>query len=145
MTHTVFTPAERELQQLRRVAQLFAAQLTPSQALEVAWVYPEFAPGMCYETGDYLRRGVNRVGDPQLYQVTLDHLSDASRPPESAPELYEPLGLAPDGNPLWSRPAGNWDGYQPGDVVDWGGRPYRCLVPGCLTCPEADRAGWLPL
>lgn len=145
MKHAVIAPEGRELQQLRRVAQLFAAQLTPAQALEVAWVYPAFAPGMCYETGDYLRWGVNALGDPQLYQVTLDHLSDAGRTPESAPELYEPLGLARDGTPLWSRPAGDRDGYQPGDVVDWAGRPYRCLVPDCLTCPEADRRGWLPL
>ncbi|MBM6924789.1 hypothetical protein [Pseudoflavonifractor phocaeensis] len=145
MKQAVIAPEGRELQQLRRVAQLFAAQLTPAQALEIAWVYPEFAPGMCYETGTYLRRGVNALGDPQLYQVTLDHLSAADRPPESAPELYEPLGLARDGTPLWSRPAGDLDGYQPGDVVHWAGRPYRCLVPDCLTCPEADPVGWTGL
>ena len=100
-------------QQLDRVLELFAAQLDPRQALEVAWVYPEFAPGMCYETGTYLRRGVN--------------------------------GLARDGTPLWSRPAGDLDGYQPGDVVHWAGRPYRCLASNCLTCPEADPVGWTGL
>ena len=52
-------------QQFHRLLQLFAAQLEPARAIEVAWVYPEFAPGMGYLTGDYVRRGVNAVGHPQ--------------------------------------------------------------------------------
>ena len=72
-------------QQFHRLLQLFAAQLEPARAMEVAWVYPEFAPGMVYQTGDYLRRGVNSVGDPQLYQVTLDQRASAGAVPDRTP------------------------------------------------------------
>lgn len=132
-------------QQTARLLQLFAAQLEPAQALEVAWVYPEFAPGTLYQTGDYLRRGRNLLGDPQLYQVTLDHRSSAALPPERAPELYEPVGLDGVGVPLWSRPAGTADGYAAGDTVSFRGLHYRCLVPCCLASPEEAPADWQPL
>ena len=110
-------------QQFHRLLQLFAAQLEPARAMEVAWVYPEFAPGMVYQTGDYLRRGVNSVGDPQLYQVTLDHRASAGAVPERTPEFYEPIGLDGAGVPLWRRPAGDRDGYaaQPFRHVIWPG------------------------
>ena len=130
------------LQQTARLLQLFAAQLEPAQALEVAWVYPEFAPGTFYQTGDYLRRGVNQVGDPQLYQVTLDHRASGALPPESTPELYEPIGLDGGGVPLWSRPAGDGDGYGPGDVVSYRGRHYRCTARPALSSPEEIPEAW---
>ena len=134
-----------QTQQLFRLLQLTAAQLEPIHALEVAWVYPEFVPGAYYQTGDYLRRGLNALGDPQLYQVTLDHCSGAALPPEHTPELYEPVGLDGDGVPLWSRPAGTADGYAAGDVVSFRGAHYRCLAPCCLASPEEAPADWQPL
>lgn len=139
---TTFMPDTAQYQQLCRVMQFYAAQLTPAQALEVASIFPEFAPGVCYETGAYLRRGYNAVGDPQLYQVTLDHLSASDRLPEYTPELYEPLGLDGQGHPLWSAPAGDQDGYQPGDIVRCGVGLYRCLSPDCLTHPEGAPLDW---
>lgn len=132
-------------QQFHRLLQLFAAQLEPARAMEVAWVYPEFAPGMVYQTGDYLRRGVNSVGDPQLYQVTLDHRASAGAVPERTPELYEPIGLDGAGVPLWSRPAGDRDGYAAGDVVSFRGTRYRCLAPLALFSPEEAPADWQAL
>lgn len=129
-------------QQLLRLLQLFAAQLEPARAMEVAWVYPEFVPGSIYQTGDYLRRGLNAVGDPQLYQVTLDHRSSAEAPPEHTPELYEPIGLDAGGTPLWSRPAGEADGYGRGDTVSFRGLRYRCLTDCCLLSPEEAPADW---
>lgn len=129
-------------QQLLRLLQLFAAQLEPAQAMEVAWVYPEFMPGTVYQTGDYLRRGVSSVGDPQLYQVTLDHRASADWPPEHTPELYEPVGLDSGGIPLWSRPAGDTDGYECGDVVSFRGLRYRCLADRCLFSPEEAPDQW---
>lgn len=133
---------EVQSQQMLRLLQLFAAQLEPARAMEVAWVYPEFAPGTVYQTGDYLRRGLNAVGDPQLYQVTLDHRSSAAWPPERTPELYEPVGLDGGGVPLWSRPAGKGDGYARGDAVSFRGVRYRCLREGCLLSPEEAPADW---
>lgn len=134
-----------ETRQLFRLMQLFAAQLEPAQALEVAAVYPEFTPGAVYQTGDYLRWGYNRVGDPQLYQVTLDHRASPEAPPERTPELYEPLGLDDRGIPLWSRPAGPGDGYRPGDVVSFRGRLCRCLAADCQASPEEAPGAWRPL
>lgn len=133
---------EVQSQQMFRLLQLFAAQLEPARAMEVAWVYPEFVPGAVYQTGDYLRRGVNSVGDPQLYQVTLDHRSSAGAPPERTPELYEPIGLDRGGVPLWSRPAGDGDGYAAGDVVSFRDTRYRCLRRSCLLSPEEAPADW---
>ena len=132
-------------QQFYRLLQLFAAQLEPAQAMEVAWVYPEFTPDTVYQTGDYLRRGFNAVGDPQLYQVTLDHRASASAVPERTPELYEPVGLDGTGVPLWSRPAGNRDGYTAGDVVSFRGGWYRCLETICLLSPEEEPSAWCRL
>lgn len=131
-----------QIQQFYRLLQLFAAQLEPARAMEVAWVYPEFVPGTVYQTGDYVRRGVNSVGDPQLYQVTLDHRSSAASPPEQTPELYEPVGLDSSGIPMWSRPAGDQDGYDYGDVVSFRGRRYRCLADACLLSPEEGPDQW---
>ena len=132
-----------ETRQLLRLLQLFAAQLEPARAMEVAAVYPEFTPGVCYQTGDYLRRGRNGVGDPQLYQVTLDHRSSLRAPPERTPELYEPVGLGPGGVPLWCRPAGPGDGYAVGDEVFFRGRPYRCQRPDCQLSPEEAPDCWI--
>ena len=129
-------------QQFHRLLQLFAAQLEPARAMEVAWVYPEFTPGTVYQTGDYVRRGFNAVGDPQLYQVTLDHRASAGVVPERTPELYEPVGLDSRGVPLWSRPAGDRDGYAMGDVVSFRGTRYRCLANACLLSPEEAPDLW---
>ena len=137
--------SDGKTQQVRRLLQLFAAQLEPARAMEVAWVYPEFVPGAVYQTGDYLRRGVNSVGDPQLYQVTLDHRSCAGAPPERTPELYEPIGLDEEGTPLWSRPAGDGDGYAAGDVVSFRGVRYRCLSAPCLFSPGEVPSDWQAL
>ena len=92
--------SESEARQFCRLLQMFAAQLEPSQALEVPWVFPEFVPGAVYQTGDYLRWGTNAVGDPQLYQVTLDHRASGHLPPERTPELYEPIGTDREGNEI---------------------------------------------
>ena len=134
-----------QIQQFYRLLQLFAAQLEPAQAMEVAWVYPEFAPDTVYQTGDYFRYGVNTVGDPQLYQVTLDHRSSDWSPPECTPELYEPIGLDSDGVPLWSRPAGDGDSYTSGDVVSFRGVRYRGLTDTCLFSPEEGPDQWQAL
>lgn len=137
--------SESEVRQFCRLLQMFAAQLEPSQALEVPWVFPEFVPGAVYQTGDYLRWGTNAVGDPQLYQVTLDHRASVHLPPERTPELYEPIGTDSRGLPLWSRPAGEGDGYQMGDTVSFRGKAYRCLAADCLYSPEEAPERWKKL
>ncbi|MCI7472820.1 MAG: hypothetical protein MSB10_03965 [Clostridiales bacterium] len=134
-----------QTQQFYHLLQLFAAQLEPVRAMEVAWVYPEFTPGTVYQTGDYVRRGFNAVGDPQLYQVTLDHRASAQLLPEHIPEFYDPIGLDGAGIPLWSRPAGDRDGYAVGDVVSFRGGRYRCLANACLLSPEEAPDQWRAL
>ncbi|WP_209346339.1 hypothetical protein [Flavonifractor sp. AGMB03687] len=140
--YSIPSAGEIQSQQMLHLLQLFAAQLEPARAMEVAWVYPEFVPGAVYQTGDYVRRGFNSVGDPQLYQVTLDHRSSAASLPEHTPELYEPVGLDSGGVPLWSRPAGDRDGYARGDVVSFRGLRYRCLTDDCLLSPEEGPDQW---
>ena len=74
--------------------------------------------------------------------MTLDHRASAGVVPERTPELYEPIGLDGSGVPLWSRPAGDRDGYAVGDVVSFRGIRYRCLANVCLLSPEEAPDQW---
>ena len=53
-------------EQLRKALQMFVKTLTDAQALEVATVYPVWAPQTRYSAGDIISHGVNNLGDPQL-------------------------------------------------------------------------------
>lgn len=128
--------------QLRRAIQLFAASLGDEGALEIASVYPAWAPGRTYSAGEYLTFSTNSVGDPQLYRVAQAHTSQAEWTPGQIPALYTPLGLNELGFPLWSRPAGAHDAYSAGDMVDYKGTMYRSLIDGNTWSPEEYPEGW---
>lgn len=128
--------------QMRRALQLFAASLDEETALEIAGIYPPWAPGRAYTVGEYLTYGVNSVGDPQLYLVVQNHTSQADWEPDKLPALYSPIGLTEDGCPVWSRPAGAHDAYKAGDVVDYRGTLYRCTMDGNVWSPEEYPQGW---
>lgn len=97
---------------------------------------------MSYAAGDYLTYGFNSVGDSQLYKAAQAHVSQADWLPDHLPALYIPLGLNPEGYPLWSQPAGAHDAYQIGDVVDHQGTLYRCTESGNVWAPDAYPQGW---
>ena len=118
-------------EQLRRALQVFAATLSEEQALEIASVYSAWTAQTYYKTGDIISRGTNPVGDPQLYTVAKDHMSQAIYPPgEGTESLYTAIGLDDSGHPVWAQPSGAHDAYNKGDVVNYKGTLYESLVDG---------------
>lgn len=129
-------------QQLRRAIQMFAAQLGETQAIEVAWVYPEYRTGAAYQAGDFLRFGEDANGDPRLYKVVQDHTSQEDWTPDATPALYTCVSLTPEGRPLWSPPTGTHDAYNTGDVVSYQGKLYRAKIDGNVWAPDVYPDGW---
>lgn len=105
-------------QQIRRALELFAKTVTDeSTMMEIADVYPAYAVGKAYKTGDVFRYGENEDGETQLYQVLQDHTSHEEWKPDESPSLYKKVGFTPSGIPIWTQPLGASDAYQAGDVV----------------------------
>lgn len=104
--------------QIRRALELFAETITDeSTMMEVADMYPQYAVGKAYKTGDVFSYGVNKDGETQLYQVLQPHTSAAEWKPGEAVSLYKAIGITPQGYPIWTQPLGATDAYQKGDIV----------------------------
>lgn len=129
-------------EQLRRALQMFAASLPDEQALEIATVYGQWGVGKSYKAGDRFTFGTNAVGDPQLYKVNQDHVSQADWLPDSVQSLYTPIGLDTDGYPVWAPPTGAHDAYNKGDIVNYNGVLYESLIDGNVYAPDAYPDGW---
>ena len=130
-------------EQLRRALQLFAATLPESKALEIATVYPSWTDQTYYKMGEIISHGTNNVGDPQLYKVVQDHMSQDIYPPGNGTEsLYTAIGLDDDGYPIWAQPSGVHDAYNTGDVVNYNGTLYKSLLDGNVWAPDVYPAGW---
>lgn len=129
-------------EQLRKALQIFAASLTDEQAMEVVAVYDPWKVGNAYKGGEFFTYGVNGVGDPQLYKVVKDHISQADWPPDKEPSLYTPIGLDESGYPVWAQPTGEHDAYNKGDIVNYNGTLYQSLIDGNTYSPDTYPAGW---
>ncbi len=129
-------------EQFRYALQLFAESLTEEKALEVATVYPAWEAAKAYTAGQYLTYNTNAVGDPQLYKVAQAHTSQSDWQPDKTPALYTPLGLDNSGFPVWAQPTGAHDAYNTGDIVNYNGTLYKCLIDGNTFSPDAYPAGW---
>lgn len=130
-------------EQLRRALQLFTSSLCEDKALEVPSVYPAWKADMGYTAGEIIAYGNNPVGDPQLYKVVKDHMSQAIYPPGAGTEsLYTAIGLDDSGYAVWAQPAGAHDAYNKGDIVSYKGSLYRSLVDGNTWSPDTYPAGW---
>lgn len=130
-------------EQLRRALQMFADTLPEEQALEIATVYPAWAPDTNYKTGKIISYGTNSAGDPQLYKVVQDHKSQTIYPPGAGTEsLYDAIGLDDSGYPVWSQPSGAHDAYNTGDIVSYNGTHYKSLIDGNTTVPGSDPRWW---
>lgn len=130
-------------EQLRRALQLFTATLPEAQALEIASVYPSWAAQTYYKTGNIISHGTNSVGDPQLYKVAQDHMSQDIYPPGDGTEsLYTAFGLDESGYPVWAQPSGAHDAYNTGDVVNYNGTLYRSKIDGNVWAPDIYPSAW---
>lgn len=115
--------------QFRRAVQLGISPVTDETAMmAVASVYPEYAVGAAYKTGDVFRHGVNGLGDPQLFQVLQDHTSAEEWTPETAASLYKAVGVTAEGIPVWVQPLGATDAYAKGARVSHNGIIYVSTV-----------------
>jgi len=56
--------------------------------------------------------------------------------------LYDAIGLDENGYPVWSQPTGAHDAYNTGDIVDYNGTLYRCVIDGNAYSPDAYPDGW---
>jgi len=130
------------LEQLRRAIQMFASTLTDEQALEIATVYPKYEIGKAYVIGEYVTYGENATGDPQLYKIVQDHISQEDWKPNENSALYEPIGLDSEGYPVWSKPSGAHDAYNMGDIVNYNGTLYKSLIDGNVYSPDEYPAAW---
>lgn len=130
-------------EQLRKALQLLAATLADERALEIATVFPAWAPDQYYAAGAVISYGTNPVGDPQLYKVAQAHMSQSIYPPGVGTEsLYTAFGLDDSGYPIWAQPSGAHDAYNKGDVVNYNGTLYESLIDGNVWSPDAYPAGW---
>lgn len=129
-------------EQFRKALQMFAASLSDEKALEIATVYDEWKPGKAYTVGEFIRYGVNAVGDPQLYKVVQAHTSQADWTPDASLSLYGAIGLNESGYPVWSQPTGAHDAYNKGDVVDYNGTLYKSTIDGNIWPPDSYPQGW---
>lgn len=130
-------------EQLRRALQVFASTLSEDQALEIASVYPAWTAQAYYKTGDVISHGTNPVGDPQLYKVAQDHMSQDIFPPgEGTESLYTAFGLDESGYPVWAQPSGAHDAYNTGDVVNYKGTLYRSKIDGNVWAPDVHLSAW---
>lgn len=134
--------ALQKAEQFRRALLMFAMSLSDEQALEIATVYDEWMPQKAYKNGDLFVYGENGLGDPQLYRVVSNHVSQANWLPNKTPALYDAIGLDSSGHPVWSQPSGAHDAYNKGDIVDYNGVLYKSLIDGNVYSPEAYPAGW---
>lgn len=127
---------------IREAMDAAGASLPDDKAMECAWLYMPWAPGKSYTVGDICTYGTNGVGDPQLYRCVQDHTSQADWKPDTVPALYTPIGLNPEGYPVWSQPTGAQDAYNKGDIVDYNGTLYRSTIDGNVWSPDAYPGGW---
>lgn len=129
-------------EQLRKALQMFAQTLTDEEALEISTVYPVYMVGKTYKAKEMFTYGENNVGDPQLYRVVSEHVSQEDWTPDATPALYTPIGLTEEGYPVWSRPTGAHDAYNKDDIVDYNGILYKSIIDGNTYSPEEYPAGW---
>lgn len=134
----------QNMEQIRRVLQMFIASLDDDKALEVATVFPPWEVGKTYAEGERFTYGTNAVGDPQLYKVNegKGHTSQADWVPGVETSLYTAIGLDDNGFAVWSQPTGAHDAYDEGDVVNYNGVLYESQFSGNTTVPGSDERYW---
>lgn len=128
-------------EQMRKALQMFAASLDESDALIIASIYPEWnGNNMPYKTGEWVKYGVDDMGDCKLYQVLQNHNSQVDWTPDTATSLYKRVGISEDGTPVWVQPVGATDAYNAGDIVVHNGVKYISTVDNNVWSPNVY--GW---
>lgn len=130
-------------EQLRRAIQFFVKTLDEEKALEIPSVFPCWEVGYSYKQNDIISYGENSLGDPQLYKVVKDHVSQNDwKPGVGTESLYAAFGVDESGIPIWKQPSGAHDAYSKGDKVKYNEKYYESLIDGNVWAPDAYPAGW---
>ena len=88
------------------------ANLDDTVALEVAALYPAWAPGVSYAVDERVQYG------EKLYRCVQAHTSQADWTPDAVPALWTEV-TKPGEIPVWKQPTGAQDAYQTGDKVKY--------------------------
>lgn len=105
------TPQEKA-RRLRPLIEKASASLSDEDALSAVELFPHYATGIAYQTGDRFLW----EEDGKLYKVLQAHTSSAEWTPDAAVSLY--VEVTPPGViPVWKQPTGATDAYMTGDKV----------------------------
>lgn len=121
---------------MRPIIEQAAQSLNDETALEAVSLFPAWAAGQAYTTGQKVR--YNGV----LYSVLLDHTSQSTWAPDVAPSLFAKVLIPDPGTiPEWEQPDST-NPYKKGDKVRYEGVVYESLVDGNVWPPADYPAGW---
>ena len=118
--------------QLRQLIERIAVTLDDETALTGVELFPMWATGRAYATGDRVQHGGT------LYKCVQAHTSQADWPPDATPALWVVVSI--DEYPEWVQPTGAHDAYNTGDKVSYNGKHYVCTIDGNAYAP--DVYGW---
>ena len=118
--------------QLRQLIEQLAVTLDDETALTGVELFPMWAIGRAYATGD--RAQYNGT----LYKCVQAHTSQADWTPDATPALWVVVSI--DEYPEWVQPTGAHDAYNTGDKVSYNGKHYVCTIDANTYAP--DVYGW---
>ena len=93
-------------------------EMSDSETMEYATLYPIWTIGQAYVSGHILKYGLNADNETQLYRVVQGHTSQADWVPDQTPALYQAIGFTASGIPIWTQPYLYEDAYSIGDEVE---------------------------
>ena len=118
--------------QLRQLIEQLAVTLDDETALTGVELFPMWAIGRAYATGDRVQYGGT------LYKCVQAHTSQADWTPEATPALWVVVSI--EDYPEWVQPTGAHDAYNVGDKVSYNGKHYICTADANVYAP--DVYGW---
>ena len=118
--------------QLRQLIEQLAVTLDDETALTGVELFPLWAIGRAYATGDRVQYGGT------LYKCVQEHTSQADWTPEATPALWVVVSI--EEYPEWVQPTGAHDAYNAGDKVSYNGKHYICTADANVYAP--DVYGW---
>ena len=118
--------------QLRQLIEQIAVTMSDETALSGVELFPMWAIGRAYATGDRVQHGGT------LYKCVQAHTSQADWTPDATPALWVVVSIAE--YPEWVQPTGAHDAYNTGDKVSYKGKHYVCTIDGNAYAP--DVYGW---
>ena len=118
--------------QLRQLIEQLAVTMSDETALTGVELFPMWAIGRAYATGDRVQHG------GILYKCVQAHTSQADWTPDATPALWVVVSI--DEYPEWVQPTGAHDAYNTGDKVSYNGKHYISTIDANTYAP--DVYGW---